>query len=92
MPGACLRALLQTSAPDSCLGEGKVRARDWGSRPRFNGATVLDAYQVKPTFRMKCPSLRLSTPPPAQCTMNASILGGMECFSIDISGLAAGES
>ncbi len=28
--------------------------------------------QVKPTFRSKCPSLRLSTPPPAQCTMNAS--------------------
>src|SRR5215831_13418001 len=28
--------------------------------------------QVKPTFRAKCPSLRLSTPPPAQCTMNAS--------------------
>jgi hypothetical protein len=27
---------------------------------------------VKPTFRMKCPSRRLSTPPPAQCTMNAS--------------------
>jgi hypothetical protein len=27
---------------------------------------------VKPTFRMKCPSLRLRTPPPAQCTMNAS--------------------
>src|SRR5215469_5082551 len=28
--------------------------------------------QVKPTFMAKCPSLRLSTPPPAQCTMNAS--------------------
>jgi hypothetical protein len=28
--------------------------------------------QVKPTFRSKCPSLRLRTPPPAQCTMNAS--------------------
>src|SRR5215472_12992479 len=28
--------------------------------------------QVKPTSRLKCPSLRLSTPPPAQCTMNAS--------------------
>src|SRR6266851_4074588 len=28
--------------------------------------------QVKPTFRSKCPSLRLSTPPPAQCTMDAS--------------------
>jgi hypothetical protein len=28
--------------------------------------------QVKPMFRMKCPSLRLRTPPPAQCTMNAS--------------------
>jgi hypothetical protein len=28
--------------------------------------------QVNPTFRMKCPSLRLSTAPPAQCTMNAS--------------------
>lgn len=43
-----------------------------GSRPRFNGATVLDACQVKPMFRMKCPSLRLSTAPPAQFTMNAS--------------------
>jgi hypothetical protein len=30
------------------------------------------ACQVKPTVRMKCPSLRCSTPPPAQCTMNAS--------------------
>src|SRR6266550_2387637 len=28
--------------------------------------------QVKPTVRTKCPSLRLSTPPPAQCTMYAS--------------------
>ena len=28
--------------------------------------------QVKPTFRKKCPSLRLRTPPPAQCTMYAS--------------------
>jgi hypothetical protein len=27
---------------------------------------------VKPTFKTKCPSLRLSTPPPAQWTMNAS--------------------
>jgi hypothetical protein len=30
------------------------------------------ADQVKPTSRTKCPSLRLRTPPPAQCTMNAS--------------------
>src|SRR5262249_10768810 len=28
--------------------------------------------QVKPTFRTKWPSLRLSAPPPAQCTRNAS--------------------
>ena len=28
-------------------------------------------YQVKPTLSTKCPSLRLSCPPPAQCTMNA---------------------
>src|SRR5262249_4961062 len=28
--------------------------------------------QVKPTFKTKSPSLNLSTPPPAQCTMNAS--------------------
>jgi hypothetical protein len=27
---------------------------------------------VKPTFRTKCPSLRLSAPPPAQCTTDAS--------------------
>ena len=31
-----------------------------------------DTYQVKPTSRTKCPSLRLSSPPPAQWTMNAS--------------------
>ena len=36
------------------------------------GATAVTACQVKPTFRMKCPSLSCSTPPPAQCTMNAS--------------------
>src|SRR5436305_5987480 len=35
-------------------------------------ATADGPDQVKPTFRTKCPSLRLSTPPPAQCTMNAS--------------------
>jgi len=28
--------------------------------------------QVKPTSRTKCPTLRWSTPPPAQCTMDAS--------------------
>src|SRR5262249_5148518 len=28
--------------------------------------------QVKPTFKTKWPSLRLSTPPPTQCTRNAS--------------------
>ena len=27
---------------------------------------------MKPTVRLKCPSLMWSTPPPAQCTMNAS--------------------
>jgi hypothetical protein len=27
--------------------------------------------QVNPTFKTKCPSLRWSTAPPAQCTMNA---------------------
>src|SRR5262244_1059570 len=36
------------------------------------GATAGGWNQVKPTFSMKCPSLRLSTPPPAQCTINAS--------------------
>jgi len=35
-------------------------------------ATAAAPDQVKPTFKAKCPSLRLSTPPPAQCTMNAS--------------------
>ena len=35
-------------------------------------ATADGPDQVNPTFRTKCPSLRLSTPPPAQCTMNAS--------------------
>jgi hypothetical protein len=30
------------------------------------------ADQVKPTFRTKCPALRWSTAPPAQCTMDAS--------------------
>jgi hypothetical protein len=27
---------------------------------------------VKPTFRTKCPSLRLSAAPPAQCTMTTT--------------------
>src|SRR5215831_17037826 len=36
------------------------------------GATAGGWDQVKPTFSMKCPSLRLRTPPPARCTMNAS--------------------
>ena len=36
------------------------------------GATFVAADQVKPTFRMKCPSRRSSTPPPAQCTIYAS--------------------
>ena len=31
------------------------------------GATAGCCDQVKPTFRTKCPSRRLSTPPPAQC-------------------------
>ena len=30
------------------------------------------ADQVKPTSRTKCPTLRWATPPPAQCTMDAS--------------------
>lgn len=30
------------------------------------------AYQVKPMFRRKCPSLRLRIPPPALCTTQAS--------------------
>jgi len=36
------------------------------------GVTAGRGDQVKPTFRTKCPSLGLSAPPPAQCTMNAS--------------------
>jgi hypothetical protein len=32
----------------------------------------LRTYQVKPTSRTKCPSLRSRVPPPAQCTMYAS--------------------
>jgi len=44
-----------------------------GVRPVcWSYATAAGPDQVKPTFRLKCPSLRLSTPPPAQCTMNAS--------------------
>src|SRR5713226_10514815 len=49
--------------------------RDSGSCARYapgNGRDDGGPDQVKPTFRSKCPSLRLSTPPPAQCTMNAS--------------------
>jgi hypothetical protein len=38
----------------------------------FKRQPVEPPDQVKPTFRTKCPSLRLSTPAPAQCTMNAS--------------------
>jgi hypothetical protein len=34
-------------------------------------ATAVGTDQVKPTFRMKCPSRRFSTAPPAQFTMNA---------------------
>lgn len=30
------------------------------------------ANQLKPTSRRKCPSLRWSSPPPAQCTRKAS--------------------
>jgi hypothetical protein len=30
------------------------------------------ADQVKPTYKVKCPSLTWRTPPPAQCTMYAS--------------------
>jgi hypothetical protein len=39
---------------------------------RYAGLLIDEADQVKPTFRMKCPSRKLSTPPPAQCTTNAS--------------------
>lgn len=50
-----------------------------GVRPSQRGCGRVDSTPprapgdyVKPTFRMKCPSLRLRTPPPAQWTMNAS--------------------
>ena len=42
-----------------------------GAQPVLRHATA-GPDQVKPTSRSKCPSLRWSTPPPAQCTMNAS--------------------
>jgi hypothetical protein len=32
--------------------------------------TAAAADQLKPTFRTKCPSLKFSSPPPAQCTMS----------------------
>ena len=34
----------------------------------YSSAAAPAANQVKPTFSSKCPSLRFSTPPPAQCT------------------------
>lgn len=39
---------------------------------REPGGSAVAADQVKPTFKKKCPSLSLSSPPPAQCTMYAS--------------------
>ena len=36
------------------------------------GAAIGGPDHVKPTFRTKCPSLRWSRAPPAQCTMDAS--------------------
>jgi hypothetical protein len=35
-------------------------------------AAPAGANQVKPTSSVKCPSLRVSRPPPAQCTIQAS--------------------
>src|SRR5215471_17788275 len=48
---------------------GPLVAR-FANRPESLGAVRAD--QVMPTSRTKCPSLRLSAPPPAQCMMNAS--------------------
>jgi hypothetical protein len=55
--------------PSSSCDDRLSRCR---ARPRRDGRDSGGPDQVKPTFRSKCPSLRLSTPPPAQCTMNAS--------------------
>ncbi len=65
------------SAPRRFLarGAGVLRSGYAASRrPRRRSASarVVATHQVKPTLRTKCPSLRLSTPPPAQWTMNAS--------------------
>ena len=49
-----------------------ARGRPGGPDQRTVSCDGRWADQVNPTFRPKCPSLRLSTPPPAQCTMNAS--------------------
>ena len=46
-----------------------VPARGWRRPLRTIAAGT---HQVKPTSRTKCPSLRSSVPPPAQCTMYAS--------------------
>src|SRR5262249_13561137 len=43
-----------------------------GALPALPQATAAGPDQVKPTSRTKCPTLRWSTPPPAQCTMDAS--------------------
>src|SRR5215472_10371587 len=61
-------------SPDlaSCRGQRAAPFSAAAPITSVTGATAARPDQVKPTFRTKCPSLRLSTPPPAQCTMNAS--------------------
>lgn len=56
---------------------GRCRSETSGVREAAGGPAVAQRGrldQVKPTFKTKCPSLRLSTAPPAQCTMNASMM------------------
>ena len=65
-----------------CAAGAVVLARGFRSPPAgvaasgFTGPIILSPAagpdQVKPTFKTKWPSLRLSTPPPTQCTRNAS--------------------
>jgi hypothetical protein len=68
----CLPA---ATADNFTIFEGTSEMRGVMIAARSPGSTcgiAAVADQVKPTSSMKCPSLRLSAPPPAQCTIIAS--------------------
>jgi hypothetical protein len=67
-------AQLRTHLTTSPIFEGTSEMQRMMTGRGSPGSTVITAVanQVKPTSRLKCPSLRSSAPPPAQCTINAS--------------------